>query len=89
MMRPLCITNCESTADLLYESLPCQSINLLKYENWLIEKSLANEACLPSLPTIPIPTFASRIIPTSLPPSPTAAVLFWVYELIFPTIRAF
>jgi hypothetical protein len=31
---------------------------------------------MPSFPTIPIPTSASRIIPTSFPPSPTAAILF-------------
>jgi hypothetical protein len=43
-----------------------------------MEKSEASEAYLPSFPTIPIPTLASRIIPTSLPPSPTDAVLFFV-----------
>jgi len=31
---------------------------------------------MPSFPTIPIPTSASKIIPTSFPPSPTAAILF-------------
>ena len=38
---------------------------------------------------MPIPTCASKIIPTSLPPSPTAAVLLPVYCIIFLTIRAF
>jgi hypothetical protein len=55
----------------------------------LILKSDANDAYLPSLPTIPIPTLASMIMPTSLPPSPTEAVLFLVYWFIFLTIRAF
>jgi hypothetical protein len=75
MIRPLCITNYESKADLLYDSLPCHNINFLRYENSKIEKSEANDAYIPSLPTIPIPTSASRIIPTSLPPSPTPAIL--------------
>lgn len=54
-----------------------------------MEKSEANEAYLPSFPTIPIPTSASNIMPTSLPPSPTAAVRFLVYVPIFLTIIAF
>ena len=33
------------------------------------------DACMPSLPTTPIPTSASRIMLTSFPPSPTAAIL--------------
>lgn len=36
-----------------------------------------------------MPTCASKIIPTSFPPSPTAAVLLLVYKLIFLTIIAF
>jgi hypothetical protein len=35
-----------------------------------MEKSAASAACIPYLPTIPIPTSAACIIPTSLPPSP-------------------
>ena len=45
---------------------------------------------MPSLPTIPIPTSASKIIPTSLPPSPTAAILLPpVYFLISQHMIAF
>jgi len=47
--------------------------------NCVIEKSAASDACLPSLPTMPTPTSAARIIATSLPPSPIAAVRFFVY----------
>ena len=45
---------------------------------------------MPSFPTIPIPTSASKIIPTSFPPSPTAAILF-PFENYFKslTISAF
>jgi hypothetical protein len=49
-----------------------------------MEKSAAKLAYIPSFPTIPIPTSASKIIPTSFPPSPTAAILFpFEYFLIF------
>lgn len=41
--------------------------------NFNIEKSDAKAAYLPSLPSIPIPTSLDYIIPTSFPPSPTAA----------------
>ena len=56
----------------------------------MIEKSDARAACIPSLPTIPIPISASKIIPTSLPPSPTAAILL-PFEYYFNnlTISAF
>lgn len=77
------------TADLLYDNRPCHRIRRLKYENSRIEKSEAKDAYLPSFPTIPIPTFASKIIPTSFPPSPTAAVLLPVYRFISLTINAF
>lgn len=40
--------------------------------NCFTEKSAAREAFMPSFPIIPIPTFASWIILTSFPPSPTA-----------------
>jgi len=53
----------------------------------LIEKSAASEAYLPSFPTIPTPTWDSKIIPTSLPPSPTEQVLLPVNkETFFVTI---
>jgi hypothetical protein len=89
MIRPLWMTNWERTADRLYESLPCQRINLRKYWNSFIEKSEAKDAYLPSLPTIPTPTFASKIMPTSLPPSPIAQVLLPVIYEIFLVIVAF
>ena len=83
MIMPRWMTNCESTADLLQLKRPCHKIKFLKYPNSTILKSDASEACMPSLPAMPIPTSASRIIPTSLPPSPTAAILFpLVYFLI-------
>lgn len=75
MIRPLWMTNCESTADLLQDNLPCHNINFLRYPNSIIEKSAASDAYIPSLPTMPIPTSDYKIIPTSLPPSPTAAIL--------------
>lgn len=52
-------------------------------------KSAASEAYLPSLPTIPTPTFASRIMPTSLPPSPTEQVRLPVNSPILTVIIAF
>jgi len=57
--------------------------------NSSILKSAASEAYLPSLPTIPTPTFASNIMPTSLPPSPTLHVLLPVNSPILTTIIAF
>ena len=54
-----------------------------------MEKSEAREAYLPSFPTIPIPTLDSKIMPTSLPPSPMAAVLLPVYWDIFLVTSAF
>jgi len=44
-----------------------------------MEKSDASAAYLPSLPSIPMPTFAFCIIPTSFPPS----LLLW--HIIYPT----
>jgi len=43
------------------------------------EKSEASAACLPSFPTIPTPTFAHYIMPTSFPPSPTLMTRFPEY----------
>lgn len=54
-----------------------------------MEKSAARAAYFPSFPTIPIPTSAHWIIPTSFPPSPIAAVTFFVYFLMHNTIYAF
>lgn len=60
----------DNNADLLYDNLPCHKSNDCTFLNFSIEKSAANAACLPYLPTIPTPTSAACIIPTSLPPSP-------------------
>lgn len=49
---------------------PCHRIKSLICSNFYIEMSAAKAACLPSLPSIPIPIWDTRIIPTSLPPSP-------------------
>jgi len=53
------------------------------------EKSEARAAYIPSLPTIPSPTSASCIIATSLPPSPTHAILLPVCFLTFLATKAF
>jgi hypothetical protein len=83
------MTNCDRTADLLYDNLPCQSNNNLRDLNSRIEKSAAKEACFPSFPTIPTPTWDSKIIPTSFPPSPIEQVLVFVYFFIPRTTKAF
>jgi len=62
---------------------------MLRYLNFKIEKSEARAAYLPSLPSIPIPTSAYCIIPTSFPPSPIQAVTFFVYFLIHSATLAF
>lgn len=89
MTSPRWKTNYERTADLRQLNLPCHRINFLRCPNSLRLKSEANEACIPSFPSIPIPTSASRIIPTSLPPSPTAAIRLPVYFLINIATYAF
>ncbi len=90
IISPLCITNYDNTADLLYDNLPCHSNSFLRCPNSVIEKSDANDACIPSFPTMPMPTSASSIIPTSLPPSPTPAIrLPFVYFLRSQHILAF
>ena len=75
MIRPLWNTNYDKMEDLRYESLPCHRTSFPRWLNSVIEKSEAREACMPSLPSIPIPISASKIMPTSLPPSPIAAIL--------------
>lgn len=57
--------------------------------NLVIEKSEANAAYLPSLPSIPIPISAYYIIPTSFPPSPIQATTYLVYYLNPSAILAF
>lgn len=89
-MRPLWKTNCERTAERLYESRPCQRTSFLSWPNSLREKSAASEACIPSFPSIPTPTSHSKIMPTSFPPSPIPQILFPpVYSLRAFAISAF
>ncbi len=83
------MTNWAITDVFLYESLPCQRTSLVKCLNFKIEKSDANAACFPSLPTIPTPTSATWIMPTSLPPSPIPNTSFPVWFLTPLVITAF
>ena len=76
IIKPLWKTNWERTAERRYESLPCQRTSFFKSLNLLIEKSEARAAYSPSLPSIPMPTSDSIIMPTSFPPSPIEAILF-------------
>ena len=64
--------------------------NGFKNLNYPIAKSAVLAAYYPSLPRIPTPTWAWRIIFTSLAPSPIANVTFFGYLiLIILTISAF
>lgn len=75
---------------LMYDSLPCQKIRVFRSLNYFIEKSAAKAACIPYFPTIPIPTSAAWIIPTSLPPSPipkTDSLLFLCF--FTPAVNSF
>ncbi len=74
IIRPRWNTNYDKIALRLYDNLPCHNINFFMSPNFFTLKSDANDAYKPSFPSIPIPTSASKIIPTSLPPSPTAAI---------------
>lgn len=76
IIKPLWNTNWLRVAVRLYDSLPCHKINFFRSPNFFREKSDASDAYIPSLPSMPIPTSASKIMPTSLPPSPTAAIRF-------------
>jgi hypothetical protein len=93
MSNPLCIINYDNKALLLYDNLPCHNNRIFSALNLSTEKSEAKAAYLPSFPSIPIPTSADYIIPTSLPPSPIVATtnpeyffnnsvitVFWVGE---------
>lgn len=57
------MTNCASLAERLYELRPCQTKSLVTNENWVIEKSAASEACLPSFPTMPSPGEHTSALP--------------------------
>ena len=57
--------------------------------NFKIEKSDANAACFPYLPTIPTPISATWIIPTSLPPSPIPRTILLVWSFTPWVITAF
>lgn len=89
IINPLCTTNYDNNADLLYDYLPCHNNSQFRHLNLRIEKSDANAAYFPSLPSIPIPISALYIIPTSLPPSPIQAVIFLVYFLMHSVTNAF
>lgn len=54
-----------------------------------MEKSEAKAACLPYFPTIPTPTSAYCIMPTSFPPSPIPKTSFPVCYLTPLVITAF
>ena len=90
MMNPLWMIKLERSADLLYESLPCHKSRVRTFLNFKIEKSAARAACLPYFPTIPTPTSAAWIIPTSFPPSPipsTAEFYFLFLLVLTPKVR--
>lgn len=57
MMSPRWMTNWANFADRLYEFLPCHRSNFVRKLNWSIEKSAASDACFPSFPTMPTPTW--------------------------------
>ena len=76
--------------DRWYASLPCQRSKVFTSLNSLIEKSAAKAACIPSLPTIPTPTSAAWIIPTSFPPSPMPkTAYFYFLQRFTPSVRSF
>jgi len=61
--------------DLIANTLPCQSINLLQSSNLEIEKSLTVEQIFVSGASIPKLMWACKSIEISLDPSPIAAVI--------------
>ena len=90
IMKPLWIMNEPNKDDLWYESLPCQNNNVFRSLNSFTEKSAAKAACIPSFPTIPTPTSAAWIMPTSLPPSPIPKTAsFFCLHFWTPAVRAF
>jgi len=48
-------------AERLYEFRPCHMRSLVRWLNWITEKSAASEACFPSFPTIPTPRFRCQL----------------------------
>lgn len=56
---------------------------MTRFQNSIIEKSDAIDACMPSLPLMPTPTLAALIIPTSFPPSPMqhTILLYLVFSI--------
>lgn len=89
MIMPLWMMNWERTQLRLQQFRPCHKRSVVRQENYVIEKSEASAACIPSLPQIPIPTSADWIIPTSLPPSPIPKILFSVYLRSVQVTQAF
>ena len=59
MMSPRWMTNCANLAERRYELRPFQRSSLVRWLNWVTEKSAARNACLPSLPTMPTPAVVS------------------------------
>lgn len=90
IMKPRWMMKLASKELLTYESRPCQKSSIFKSLNYFIEKSAAKAACIPSLPTMPIPTSAAWIIPTSFPPSPIPKTddLLGVFALT-PAVKTF
>jgi hypothetical protein len=78
-IKPLWIIKLAKRADLLYDNLPCHKSNVWTFLNCRMEKSAAKAACLPYLPTIPTPTSAAWIIPTSFPPSPIPKTAYFLF----------
>ena len=70
IMNPRWMMKFTSSELRMYDSRPCQNNSVFRSRNSLIEKSAASAACIPSFPTMPTPTSAAWIMPTSFPPSP-------------------
>ena len=55
-----------------------------------MEKSAAKAACMPYFPTMPMPTSAAWIIPTSFPPSPIPKTAYLSFlHLLTPSVKSF
>lgn len=89
IISPLWNTKLLILAVRLYDRRPCHKISILIALNCVIEKSAAKLAYFPSFPSIPIPTCAAYIIPTSFPPSPIEQILLFVNFYKLSTISVF
>jgi hypothetical protein len=80
--------NEDKSAERLYDNRPCHNNKHFKCLNYNMEKSAARAAWLPYFPTIPTPTSAAWIIPTSLPPSPIPRTAYFYFLYFFtPYVR--